>query len=97
MWAFQQQSLSTFKEKTWAFQQKYLSIVKAKTWAFQQQFLSPFKWQNRGFHFSFLGFQMQTHTGMAKTPFSYQDTNYKNADREMILIFHCQDTNTMQT
>jgi hypothetical protein len=82
MWAFQRQSLSTFKEKMWAL---------------QRQSQARFKWKNRGFPFSLPGCQMQTHTGMTKMPFPYQDTNYKNADREMILFFHCQDTNTTQT
>ena len=40
---------------------------------------------------------MKMYTGMTKTPFPYQDTNYKNADTETISFFHCQDTNTMQT
>jgi hypothetical protein len=96
-WAFNGNLCQLLKAKTWPFNGNLCQLLKAKTWAFQQQSQTHFKWQNHGFPFSLPGCQMLTHTGMTKTPFPYQNTNYKNASREMILFFHCQDTNTMQT
>jgi hypothetical protein len=97
MWEFNNNLCQLLKQKTWAFNDNLCQLLKAKMWALQRQSQTRFKWKNRGFPFSLLGCQMQTHTGMTKMPFPYQDTNYKNEDMEMISFFHCQDTNTTQT
>jgi hypothetical protein len=65
---------------------------------------NPFPYQDkleksdRGFLFPLPGYQYNADmNNKKKTFFHFQDTKYKNADREIKSFFHCQNTNTTQT